>query len=763
MTHDIVHDARDTALTLRRDHLAHWGGTDPRGRRLTATNYYLEIDGEPLPLVAGEFQPQRYPEDEWEQAVLALRSAGCTMISSYVFWNLVEPRPGEFDFTAGNDIRRFALLCRKHGMLFSPRIGPYNNAEFSVGGLPPWLFGMPVTERSDDPRYLELVGRYYRRLGTELSGLYWQDGGPVVLVQLENELTHAPNHWRTLFGDTATDHRGPTGKGFTAHMEHLHRLAREAGIAAPVFSMTGWGAGTGEPPQDTYMVSYGGYMDLHPRPRNSGLTVFTGQTYPFRGHLPVAFCELGGGSPSRAAYRPVTVPEDVLVTALTRLGAVETVMVGYYMMHGGTNPVRGDFGWMTKEPRFPLRSYDFWAPVSEYGERRDSFYRAAPLNRFVAEFGAGLGGMRAVQPHDAVTDPEEDRLRTAVRSDGTAAFVLLANYGNRTPLSPREDVSLAVRLDSGDVRIPRRARLAVASGGCAILPVELPLGDGVTLISATAQPLARLGRDTVFFRPGPADVEYTLRGAGPEGIDTTGTVHEEADGVTVVTDGSFTVGDGLRIVTLGRAEAEHGQVRTVAGGRRFVTAPDDLTLDGDSVTVGRRVALGEEPEPFTWSALPAPDTVETAGRAVRVEQDGPLTRYTAAAPRPALSPQALVVEKLSPSRWLLRTPGVPAEELATLWADIAYTGDLCRMFDAATGRLIGDDYHHGRPWRVKLGRFRDALAGAGIQLRVEPRSTATGTADAEGILLDSHEDTTGAALIDAVHLSAEVALRFDCR
>lgn len=121
------------------------------------------------------------------------------------------------------------------------------------------------------------------------------------------------------------------------------------------------------------------------------------------------------------------------------------------------------------------------------------------------------------------------------------------------------------------------------------------------------------------------------------------------------------------------------------------------------------------------------------------------------------------MERISPARWLLRTPGVSVDELASLWADIAYTGDLCRMFDAATGTLIGDDYHHGRPWRVKLGRFRDALAGAGVQLRVEPRSTATGTADAEGILLDSHEDTTGAALIDAVHLSAEVGLRFDCR
>ncbi|MFG3257287.1 beta-galactosidase [Streptomyces sp. NPDC048172] len=773
MTHDIgiVHDARDTALTLRRDHLAHWGGTDPRGRRLTANNYFLELDGEPLPLVAGELQLQRYPAEEWEQGILALKSAGCTMVSSYVFWNLVEPRPGEFDFSGGNDVRRFAELCHRHGLLFSPRVGPYNNAEFSVGGLPPWLYGMPLTERSNDPRYLRLVGRYYDRLGQQLSGLYWQDGGPVLLVQLENELTHAPNDWRTLFGYTATDHRGPTGKDFTAHMERLRQLALEAGIDPPVFSMTGWGADTGEPPADTFLVSYGGYMDLHPRPRNSGLTVFGSLTYPYRGHLPVAFCELGGGSPTRAAYRPVTAPDDVLVGALSRLGTVETIMLGYYMMHGGTNPVRGDFGWMTKEPEFSLLSYDFGAPVSEYGERRAPFYRTAPLNRFVTEFGPDLAHMRAVQPAEPVTDPEEDRLRTAVRSDGTSAFVLLANYGNRTPLSARDDVTLVVALDGGDVRFPRRAPLSVASGESAILPVELDLGGGMTLVSATAQPLARLRGHTVFFRPGEGDVEYTLRGVEDTRVSGDESVLGEPDGVTVVTgEGSFTVNETLGIVTLSRAQAEHSQVADVAGERRLVTSPDDLTLEGDTVTLSRRVPLGTDPgtdpAPFTWSVLPAPDAVRAGGEALRAETAGPLFRYTAAAPRPALGPDVVEVEKLSPSRWLLRAPDVdPAdpEELAGLWADVDYTGDLCRMFDAGTGALIGDDFHHGVPWRVKLGRFRAALAGAGLQLRVEPRATSERTADAEGILLDSREEIHSSAEIHAVRLSAEVVQRFVCR
>lgn len=764
MTHDIVHDARGAALTIRRDHLTHWGGEDPQGRRLTANNYCFEIDGEPLPLVAGEFQLQRYPADEWEQGLLALKSAGCTAVSSYVFWNLVEPRPGEFDFTGGNDVRRFAELCHRYGLLFSPRIGPYNNAEFSVGGLPPWLYGMPLTERSDDPRYLRLVGRYYRRLGQELSGLYWQDGGPVVIVQLENELAHAPNDWRTLFGYTATDHRGPTGKDFTAHMENLRQLAREAGIDAPVFSMTGWGAATGEPPAETFLVGYGGYMDLHPRPRNSGLTVFGSQEFPYRGHLPVAFCELGGGSPTRAAYRPVTAPDDVLIGALTRLGTVETIMLGYYMMHGGTNPVRGDFGWMTKEPEFSLLSYDFGAPVSEFGERRAPLYRTAPLNRLVTEFGPELARMRAVQANEPVTDPEEDRLRTAVRSDGASAFVFLANYGNRTPLSARDEVSLAVRLDSGDVRFPRRTRLSVASGGSAVLPVGLDLGDGVTLLSATAQPLARLRGHVVFFRPGEGPVEYTLSGVDDTRIGGSDSVIGESDGVTVVTaEGSFTVNETLGIVTVDREQAEHSQVAEVAGERRFVTGPDDLTVDGDTVTVTRRVPLGSDPAPFTWSALPGPASVRADGRAVRAEQAGPLSRYTATAPRPALAPDAVVMEEISPSRWLLRAPGTRPEDLARLWADIDYTGDLCRLFDAGTGALIGDDFHHGVSWRVKLGRFREALAGAGVQLRVEPRATAERVSDAEGILLDSREDIQGHAEIHAIRLSAEVGRQFSCR
>jgi hypothetical protein len=79
-----------------------------------------------------------------------MRDAGVSVVSSYVFWGLFEPRAGEFDFTGPNDIRRVAELCAKLGLPFAPRIGPFNNSEYLLSGLTPWLCGMPLVERSNN-------------------------------------------------------------------------------------------------------------------------------------------------------------------------------------------------------------------------------------------------------------------------------------------------------------------------------------------------------------------------------------------------------------------------------------------------------------------------------------------------------------------------------------------------------------------------------------------------------------------------------------
>ncbi|GAA0431887.1 beta-galactosidase [Leifsonia naganoensis] len=753
----LVFDATGAGLAPTAARTEARGAVAPDGRVLGATNFHLTLDGEPLPLVSGELILQRYPVDEWPEAVRALRDGGCSVVSSYVFWGQVEPRAGEFDFTGSNDVRRFAQVCADEGMLFAPRVGPFNNSEFLLGGLPPWLYGMPLTERSDDPRYLARVGRYFERLAEELRGLYWSDGGPIVVVQLENELTHAPNDWRTLFGYTATDHRGPGAADFDAHMASLRGLAIDAGILPPYFSMTAWGL-PGDLPTEGYLPSYGAYMDLHPNTGgNHTLTTFVPGDYPTRGVDPILFSELGTGSPARAAYRAMTPPESMLTTAVTRLASIESIFLGYYLFHGGTNPVRGDgFGWTTKEPAFPQRSYDFWAPVSEFGERRESFHLALPFNRFVQEFGADLARTEVVQPADPVVDPDEDRLRAVLRADGSRGFVFLVNHGDIHPLSERAGVTVTVATDAGTVAFPRRAELTVASSAALVLPIGLDLGAGLTLATATAQPLARLGSAVTpvvaFHAPAGSVAEFAFTGIGVEAVEAgTGVeVFDDPDGATVLVTvdaaRSFRIagpGGTVELITLPTDQAEHSAIVATPAGRQLVSSDAELSTRGTTVELSLLRPLGEGD-----------------GTAAVLRRHTSGTDLVVDLPAPAIAVDAIAVEQLAPGRALL-TLRDPAADVDGLWLDIAYSGDLCRLFDAATGLLVADDFSRGIPWRIRLGRFADALRADGLQLRVEPLSERVEVPDDEGILLDHAEQPQGDATIDGLAFAERVTTVVD--
>lgn len=736
MTSALRFDASGAALELGNP----WRETPrPGGDVLGANAYYLTYNGYPFPVVSGELIMQRYPRNEWGEAIASLKASGCTMVSSYLFWSLVEPNPGQFDFTGNNDIRVFAELCAEQGMLFSPRIGPFNNSEFLLGGLPPWLYGMPFTERSNDAGYLERVQLYFTAVGRELDQLYWQDGGPVVMVQLENELSHAPNDWSTLFGYTATDHRGPEGVEFTRHMDNLRDAAVAAGIDPPFFSMTGWGTAGAIP--DSFIPSYGGYMDLHYRPGpNSRLTMFTYGDYPHRGSRPVIFSELGTGSPTRAAYRSMSATEMATTTALTRLGGVETTFLGYYLFHGGTNPVRGDgFGWTMKEPEFAVRSYDFWAPFSEFGEPRPSSYTLNAINRFVQDFGSDLAPMQVIHAEDPVTDPDDDRLRATVRSDGDSGFVFLSNYGNHTPMSPRDDVHLRIRLRDSVVEFPQRMSLPVESGAELIAPVNLRVGH-VTVTAATSWPLARLHDEgcgaTLVAAARQDAAEYLFAGVSVNDVHADGAeIADYGSGCVVVAPAGTTIAihsgnRTSRIVTLAWEEGLRLQSFDVDGKRTLAASREDFRGLETGIEIRRLRPLG--------------DTGAPAAELVTITPDGGLRRTTTTLPSPSIGLEQLHVQHLSPSRVVIRARG-DVGALSDLWLDVAYDGDVCRLFDIRSGTLIADDLNRGIPWRMKLGRFSEALAGAGLQVRVEPLAHKESVSDPAGILLDSVMRTKGHA------------------
>lgn len=146
------------------------------------------LDGRPVQLFSGEVHYFRTPPEYWPDRLAKARAMGLNAVCTYMAWNLHEPRPGEWDFSGILDVAAFVREAQKQGLLVLLRPGPYICAEWDFGGLPPWLLANPdLRLRCDEPAYLDPATRFIRRVGEELSGLTIPRGGPIAMVQVENE------------------------------------------------------------------------------------------------------------------------------------------------------------------------------------------------------------------------------------------------------------------------------------------------------------------------------------------------------------------------------------------------------------------------------------------------------------------------------------------------------------------------------------------------------------------------------------------------
>lgn len=144
--------------------------------------------GKPHQILSGSMDFQRIPRAYWRDRLRKARAMGLNTITTYVYWNLVEPQPGQFDYGGNNDVVAFVREAQQQGLDVILRPGPYVCAEWEAGGFPAWLFADPhLHVRTQDPKYLQAVERYFQRLGKELAPLMASHGGPIVAVQVENE------------------------------------------------------------------------------------------------------------------------------------------------------------------------------------------------------------------------------------------------------------------------------------------------------------------------------------------------------------------------------------------------------------------------------------------------------------------------------------------------------------------------------------------------------------------------------------------------
>ncbi|HXD79005.1 MAG TPA: beta-galactosidase [Puia sp.] len=191
-----------------------------RHRFSLSRNEFL-LDGKPFQIISGEMHPARIPREYWRQRIRMAKAMGCNTIAAYVFWNYQEVAPGRWDFRSGNhDIAAFIRLCQAEGMWVLLRPGPYVCAEWDWGGLPTWLLKVPdIRIRCMDPRYMAAVRQYISRLSKEVVPLQCDHGGPILMVQVENE-----------YGSYGNDR---------TYVKTLHRFWQEHGVTVPFYTADG--------------------------------------------------------------------------------------------------------------------------------------------------------------------------------------------------------------------------------------------------------------------------------------------------------------------------------------------------------------------------------------------------------------------------------------------------------------------------------------------------------------------------------------------
>ena len=178
------------------------------------------LDGEPFQIISGAIHYFRVVPEYWRDRLEKLKAMGCNTVETYIPWNLHEPRKGQFRFEGILDVARFVRIAQELGLYVILRPSPYICAEWDLGGLPAWLLAEDgIKFRCACPSFLAHVEDYYRTLLPILAPLQIDQGGPVILMQVENE-----------YGSYSNDR---------TYLARLRDLMRAGGVTVPLITSDG--------------------------------------------------------------------------------------------------------------------------------------------------------------------------------------------------------------------------------------------------------------------------------------------------------------------------------------------------------------------------------------------------------------------------------------------------------------------------------------------------------------------------------------------
>jgi len=457
---------------------------------VTWDRHSLLFDGRRVCPVMGEIHYSRIPAREWADEVRKMKEGGVTLIATYVFWSHIEEEEGIFRWDGQRNLRCFLEVCKQADMPVILRLGPFCHGEVRNGGIPDWVFSKGCRLREQNPVFLSLAEKLYRQIFTQVQGLQWKDGGPVIAAQFDNEY-----------------------RGRGEYLMALKKIATDIGFDLPFYTRTGWPELRTPVPFGEMLPLYGDYADgfwdkeitetcgnyykaFNFKAFRSSTAIgtdmidYSKSPFPSEGQGEVLYpyftCELGGGMATAYHRRPYVYPEDAYSMALVKLGSGSNLL-GYYMYHGGTNP-EGKLHTLnecqtspgTANNDLPVCTYDFQAPLGEFGQTYPQYYMLRPLHLFMQDYGELLAPMEASFPTPQDLKKGDDTsLRWAMRSKGEVAFIFVNNYERLQNLTAKKNVELS----ACGVPLPR---LTIPAGCMAIFPVNV---DGIRY--ATAQLVAR--------------------------------------------------------------------------------------------------------------------------------------------------------------------------------------------------------------------------------------------------------------------------------
>lgn len=497
------------------------------------TSKYFTRDNQPWFPIMGEFHYSRYPKQYWKESLYKMKAGGVDVVSTYTFWIHHEEVQGEYEFFGNKDLRSFVKACKECDIKLFLRIGPWCHGEVRNGGFPDWMLEQGFEPRTNDSNYFAQVHRFYSKIYEQVQGLFHQDGGPIIGVQIENEYGHC---------------NGLTGEAGENHMKTLTTMAKDIGFVVPYYTATGWGgAVTGglipvmggycEAPWDqrlTKIEPSGNYIFTHERnDQNIGSDFGFGTGITFDIHkFPYLTAELGGGLQVTHHRRPVALAKDIGAMSLTKLGSGVNLL-GYYMYHGGTNP-KGKLSSLQESRAngevndYPELNYDFHTAIREYGQMSDTLKELKLYTMFIKDFGEAFCHLPAVIPEDNPLYPTNyEALRYSYRHDGNTGYVFVNNYQRSYTMATHQDVRLKVQLDQETIEFPK---IQVADGAYFFYPFNMVLDKekNIVLKSATVSPLSKLDNaKTMYIFYGDAEPNYCLNQESAE-VDLVTLTREEA-------------------------------------------------------------------------------------------------------------------------------------------------------------------------------------------------------------------------------------------